>query len=358
MNVSPAAPATRLILPIQYLRGVAALLVVWYHSIEQVPGVSNFFASGFGTSGVDLFFVISGFIMVTTTLDNAPTPLEFMRRRIVRVVPLYWLLTLAMVGLALCVPTLFHSLIVAPVPLVESLLFVPHFSDSFPSMVWPLLVPGWTLNFEMFFYVVFACSLWLPTRLRLPALALVFGTLVTVGLTQGPFTTAAARVYLSPLLIEFVAGAAVGTWWRLRPAAPPAAVSALLLSCGFAMLVYRDHPPLGGFTQMIGAALMVLGALNPSFATRRIGWLRALGDSSYSLYLTHLFTLGALRVLWSRLVPPIETLPGATAFVAVAIVACCVVGWLSFRWLETPMLHWLNARTGRRRAGNAAPLAS
>ena len=114
MNSAPASAANRLILPIQYLRGIAAIMVVWYHAVEQIPGVSSYFASGFGNSGVDLFFVISGFIMVTTTMGNAPGPLEFMRRRVVRVVPLYWLLTLAMVGLALCMPGLFRTLIVAP----------------------------------------------------------------------------------------------------------------------------------------------------------------------------------------------------------------------------------------------------
>ena len=353
MTPAPVNASPRLILPIQYLRGIAALLVVWFHSIEQVPGVSNFFASGFGNSGVDLFFVISGFIMVTTTMDNPPSPLEFMRRRIVRVVPLYWLLTLAMVALALCVPNLFRTLIVAPVPLVESLLFIPHFSASFPTMVWPLLVPGWTLNYEMFFYAVFAASLWLPQRLRLPALALVFGTLVAIGLTLGPFASAAAHVYFSPLLIEFVAGAAIATAWRLRPFAPRPVVSALLLLAGFALLVLRDQPPLFGFTQMIGAALMVTGALNPAFAAWRLGWLQAIGDSSYSLYLTHLFTLGVLRAAWGHVLPPIATLAGASAFLVVAITACSVAGWLSYRWLETPMLHWLNARTGRRRPAPA-----
>ncbi len=353
MNSVPTPAAKRLILPIQYLRGIAAIMVVWYHAIEQVPGVSSYFASGFGASGVDLFFVISGFIMVTTTLGNAPTPLEFMRRRIIRVVPLYWLLTLSMVVLAMCMPSLFRTLIVAPGTLAESLLFIPHFSNSFPNMVWPLLVPGWTLNFEMFFYVVFAGSLLLPTRLQLPALAVVFGILVAIGMTLGPFDSAAARVYFSPLLIEFVAGAAIGTWWRKRGGRPGTVVSVLLLICGFALLVCRDKSPLGGFTQMIGAGMMVVGALSPAFANWPCMPLRALGDSSYSLYLTHLFTLGLLRVIWSYFVPPIESWPEAATFLVVALGVASVVGWLTFRFLETPMMQWLN-RCTRPRTG-AAP---
>ncbi len=358
MTVPSQQPASRLILPIQYLRGIAAIMVVWFHSVEQVPGVSPYFAAGFGNSGVDLFFVISGFIMVATTLDHTPTPLDFMRRRIIRVVPLYWLLTLAMVALAMVMPGLFRTLIVAPWTLVESLLFIPHFSDSFPNMVWPLLVPGWTLNFEMFFYVVFACSLVLPKRIRLPALAVVFGALVTIGLTLRPFDDPFAQVYLSPLLIEFVGGAAIATWWGRRGPKPGRLVSAVLLVLGFALLACRNLPPLGMFTQMLGAAMMVLGALDPAFAHWHARPLRALGDSSYSLYLTHLFTLGLLRVVWARFMPPIQSLAEASLYLAAALASACIVGWLSFRLLETPVLHWLNARTGpRRAAGMAKPAA-
>ena len=357
MNSVTAPSANRMILPIQYLRGIAAIMVVWYHSVEQVPGVSGFFSSGFGSSGVDLFFVISGFIMVATTMGHTPGPLEFIRRRIIRVVPLYWLLTLAMVALAMCMPGLFRTLIVAPVTLVESLLFIPHFSNSFPNMVWPLLVPGWTLNFEMFFYAVFAASLVLPMRLRLPALAVVFGILVGIGLTLGPFDSAAARVYFSPLLIEFVAGAAIATWSRRGGWMPGPWVSAVLLISGFVLLARRDSYPLGSFTQMIGATLMVIAALNPKYADWRCPPLRALGDSSYSLYLTHLFTLGLLRVVWARFVAPIESWTAAAVFLLAALASASVVGWLTFRLVETPMLQWLNARTSPRRTSPATASA-
>ncbi len=348
MNSAPSRGANNLILPIQYLRGVAALLVVWFHATIQVDGVSTYFRSSFGASGVDLFFVISGFIMVTTTMGRGQTPLQFMRRRIVRVVPLYWLLTLLMVALAMCMPSLFKTLIVTPGALVESLLFIPHFSHSFPMMVWPLLVPGWTLNFEMFFYVVFTCSLVLPARVRLTALTLVFGLLVGIGLFAGPFDSAAADVYFSPLLIEFVAGAAIGTWLRRRGRVPGPIVSGALVICGFALLVSRDAAPLGQFTQMIGAVAIVVGALHPAFARWSCAPLRVLGDSSYSLYLTHLFTLGALRIVWVHAAGSVESWPAAAAFQVLALAVSSVAGWLTFRFVETPMLNWLNSRTRSR----------
>jgi exopolysaccharide production protein ExoZ len=259
-----------------------------------------------------------------------------------------------MVLLAICIPSLFRTLIVTPKTLVESLLFIPHFSHSFPSFVWPLLVPGWTLNFEMFFYAVFACTLLLPERFRIAALIAAFGTLVAVGLAFGPFDSAAARVYFSPLLIEFVAGAAIGTWWQARRFAPHPSVSALLLAAGFALLACRDEPPFRNFTEMIGATMMVAGALHPAFADWKNGLLRALGDSSYSLYLTHLFTLGILRVVWGKFLPPIATASNAGAFLVAALVTCGLVGWLTFRFLETPMLRWFGARMKRARAAAAS----
>src|ERR1700731_4366402 len=85
--------------PIQYLRALAALMVVWHHGLNQVPGVARYIAlPDFGPSGVDIFFVISGFIMLVTTAGQEVTPGEFFRRRVIRVVPLYWLMTLLMLA--------------------------------------------------------------------------------------------------------------------------------------------------------------------------------------------------------------------------------------------------------------------
>lgn len=107
------------------------------------------------------------------------------------------------------------------------------------------------------------------------------------------------------MLIEFLAGAWIGYGWvagRCRLALP---VSLALLVVGAGLLLFRDQPPFGSFTQVIGATLGVLGALHPAFSAWKNRLLAAIGDSSYSLYLTHIFTLGALRSLWYSS-PPIS----------------------------------------------------
>jgi len=348
-----ATAPIRVILPIQYLRGVAALMVVWWHAVQQVPDVGLVLSQGFGSSGVDLFFVISGFIMVVTAGKSAITPREFLRRRVIRVVPLYWVLTLAMVSLACVEPNWFKTLKVAPLTLAESLLFIPHFSASFPNMIWPLLVPGWTLNYEMYFYVIFAACLLLPIRFRMLALALVFGALVAIGRLAGPFDSAIARTYLSPLLLEFVAGAAIGWWWLSHRAGPPALAAVAMVAAGCVLIYFSNQPPLGGFSQMIGAALVVLGALHQGISATESRLLRALGDASYSIYLTHLFTLGALRLVWVHAVHRSDNLPAASAFMAVAMLVCAGVGYLVFRWIETPLLARLGGHAPARRLAKA-----
>ncbi len=176
-----------LIHPIQYLRGIAALMVVWHHGVGQLATLETYFPFRFGTSGVDLFFVISGFIMVVTTAGRDVTPTEFIARRFVRVVPLYWVLTLALAATALVAPSLFRSVTLTAVSLIQSLLFIPHFSPSHAGMIWPVLVPGWTLNYEMFFYVVFAASLAFSHRLAI--LSITLAMLVASGYLLGPSPT-------------------------------------------------------------------------------------------------------------------------------------------------------------------------
>ena len=349
------SPGSQVILPIQYLRGVAASMVVWHHAAGQISGMSSQVPWEFGTSGVDLFFVISGFIMVVTTSGGRVTPLEFWRRRIVRVVPLYWLLTLLMVAVALVAPGLFKTLKVQASTLIQSLLFIPHFSQSFPGIVWPLLVPGWTLNFEMFFYLVFGLVLFLPERRRLLPLVAFFVALTAIGLVFGPFASAAAQTYTNPMLLEFAAGASIGAWWLSGRWRLPSSTSWLLIGAGFVLLLLRDREPLGTSTQIVGAVLVVVGALDARFAEWKSPLLQALGDSSYSLYLTHIFTLGALRVVWGHVLTAPPTLAATIVFMLLSLVVCAAAGWLLYRWVEAPLLARLNRRKKRTVQTLAAP---
>jgi exopolysaccharide production protein ExoZ len=316
-----------MIKPIQYLRGIAALSVVWLHALTMMPGFTERLGQPvFRGGGVDLFFVISGFIMWVTTQKPA-TPLQFIRLRLVRVVPLYWLATLCLVAFA--VLGLFKTLQFSTRTVIESLLFIPYGAD-------PVLAPGWTLNYEMFFYGVFALSLFLPKPIRLASLAAALIGLATLGL-HADGTSPVAVVYTSPLLLEFLAGSVIAFLWLGKTLEIGLPVSALMIGAG-TMLLF-------GWSNLLGASLVVAGCLNQRIRGWNIRPLLALGDASYSIYLTHLFGLAALKVFWLRWVP--FSSGSALAFMALALASSSAVGWLCYRFIETPMTQWLRLNQPR-----------
>ena len=340
---SPVAPsADRTLWTIQYLRGIAALMVVWHHSRGQLERYAGLLPQhGFGASGVDLFFVISGFIMVLTTHGKSVTPGQFLHRRIVRVVPLYWLLTLLVVVMAHLVPGLFKTTHTHWWHVLQSLLFIPHASPAHPGKAWPLLVPGWTLNYEMFFYLVFGMSLWLSTRWRLAVVVGTLFALVAFGWWAGPFESVGLQFYTRYLLLEFAIGMLIAHWWLGRGSAWPLWAAWLMLLVGALLLALREQAPMREFNQVLGASLVVLGALCPQLLSCKNRFWQSLGDASYSIYLTHLFTLGVLRVVWVQLFPDVRGAPWAWSFMGLALAGSAAVGWLSWRWIEQPLLHKL-----------------
>lgn len=325
------------ILPIQYLRGIAALMVVWHHAKEQLPGLSQMFPNGFGAKGVDLFFVISGFIMLVTSTSTQQGTLQFWWRRIKRVVPLYWLSTLVLVLLWVAVPNLFKTLIVSGETFIKSIFFIPYFSKSFPDKVWPLLVPGWSLNYEMFFYFVMGVLLVLPRNILVATLSGSLLTLVCIGYLIGPSENALVTVYTSPLLLEFLFGVWIGAAWLKGQIALTLVSSIALISVGILLLIEQNVRWLNPGLSAIGAGFIVLGMLNPKISNYQSTFLRVLGDSSYSLYLTHIFTLGALRFLWNLVVPNQTSTEIGVLFMVCAMIMCVIVGLAVHSHIESKL---------------------
>jgi exopolysaccharide production protein ExoZ len=336
-----AAAAT--VLPIQYLRGIAAMMVVWHHALNQLPGLKELFPSEVGSYGVDLFFVISGFIMVVTTSRKSVTPARFVVRRLVRIVPLYWILTLAAAGLALAAPVLFRSTQVSAGHLLSSLFFIPHWSPTHPGTDWPLVVPGWSLNYEMFFYVIFALALFGKVVWRAPVIIGTLMALVGLGMALGPSESAVVQSYTSPLLLEFAAGVALAVLWLRGHWAPARPLRIAAVAAGAALLAFDASVGRHWLLPAVASLLIVFGCLYSTrlASTNPIGL--ALGDSSYSIYLSHLFALGLLRWVWIKAPPAGSVGAGeALAFMGVALLVCAVAGWVLYRCAEKPMTNFLN----------------
>jgi len=332
------------IVSIQYLRAVAALLVVFYHALYQIREYQGLFDASiwrFGAAGVDIFFLISGFIMWVTTATRETTPVAFMRNRIIRIVPMYWIVTLGLFTLSSILPNAIMIVDTTPGHLARSLLFIPHPNPAQPERIWPLLLTGWTLNYEMFFYGIFACALLLPRRLMLPAVFAVLSGLTLVGfsgMAHGPIT----GFWTESIIMEFAVGMLIGHLYlggRLSFSAP---LSAALLIVGVVLLVAatpwatsQTRLPAWGLPSL----MIVVGALSLEGcrAPRGKGVLELLGDASYSLYLTHIVTLGALRVFWNMAGLTKPGLLAAITFICVATLVCTAVGVAAYIGIEAPI---------------------
>ncbi len=354
----PAAPKTYL--SIQWLRAVAALMVVGYHL--RVPlgrGGSPLAIPEWLDGGVDIFFVVSGFIMWATTAGRDMTPREFYVKRLVRIVPLYWLLTAATVIGLLAAPSLFQSAKFDLQHVIASFLFWPWPHPVLGDLQ-PVLVPGWTLNYEMFFYLLFGAGLLLPEARRIPALCALLVATVGFGLfaTRGT----ALAFYGWSIVIEFALGLLVARMLVGAPTSPRrgAMSGTLALAAGFiGLAVVADLPPPAwrGLSYGIPAALVVWGAvtIEASGALRlRLPLLHRLGDASYAIYLSHGIVLSACGQLWRRLAPAhgwaIDGL-----FCVIAATLACLVGLAIHRWIEAPMAAALTAPVAKRPTGGRIP---
>ena len=344
-----------MILNLQLLRAVAALLVVFVH-VDRLLAPWGL-TGGFGYGGVDVFFVISGFIMVHVSRRRPPRPAEFFINRLVRVAPIYWLLTLAVFTLVLLAPNLLGATRADPIELIKSLAFIPFTKAN--GLVEPVLFVGWTLNYEMFFYVLFAVGLFAPFQVGVLGCTAVLAGLVAAGALLHP-AGALWRFYTSPVLLEFGAGMAIAL---LRPHLPSAAGAAsrwaVLALAAAALLAVAGLPALApGAPRLITtgapAALLVLAAIT----LERWGWrataplLVLIGDASYSLYLTHPFVTQAMQKLLLK-----AHASGAVSLAALplTLLAVTVVGVSFFRGVERPLTGWARARFTRKPAPACAP---
>lgn len=284
------------LLSIQYLRAAAALMVVFFHADGMAQEYFHFSGLQFGAAGVDIFFVISGFIMWITTASERTTPGSFALHRFIRIVPLYWVMTLLLYGSWLIFrdpanwPPLWN--------LVRSLLFIPFVSPR-TGEIQPLLIAGWTLNFEMFFYAVFACALLTARRYRALVVCAILGVLVILPLFVVP-SGAVALTYTSPLLIEFMIGCLLGVMYE-RGALPRPQVAAFLLVTGFGLLLTSGMLSAASldatrfFHWGVPAFLIVTGALGLESALKTWRVPMLLGDASYSIYLVHGAALSVVK---------------------------------------------------------------
>lgn len=345
MDSREASGRNERLLMLQVLRIVAALAVVFQHArgrMTDFDGQINFLPFDHGARGVDLFFVISGFIMVWVTKDGAVAPLGFIKRRFFRVWPLYALVTLAAALLSFLAPRFYYGS-TDILYIIKSAFFIPTRRPS-DGNLFPIMVPGWSLNLEVVFYVIFGLSFYL----RNP----YFIACVTVGalyllssqfMSGGPLT--AAYGGRDAIILEFVLGVLVGVAYVKGARVSQVAAYALMVF-GFLMLVARNQEGLVGAG--VPAAFIVFGAVNINInlggSANRV--VDLLGRASFALYLIHNFAIQAsTRILLDYGIGSGQ-LNGWAYFGLVASISLGA-SLLLYRYVEAPMTRSLTSPARR-----------
>lgn len=347
---------------VQALRGIAALLVVFHHLLEELVGGlpdSDLIKSliRLGACGVDVFFVISGFIIAHSVKSLGGRGREaarvFALRRMARVLPLYWGLNVLVLILA-STGFLFKSKVIDLPVVLASFFFLPGSSL--------LQGVGWTLNFEVYFYLCFAFAILVPRGVLAPVAA---ATVLAVNILAGALGLegSSALFLQNRLVFEFVFGVFVATFMnRSRLLLSQRGVLVVFLLAGASMWLASSFDTgatsgLRGDTRWWAWGLPATALLAAS-----IWWIKPhslwvwLGDISYSLYLGHAFVMTAVAVVIKRI--PSGPLWAMSIFI-VGVLVSIGIAFLLNRYVEKPSNAWLIARLNLHPSGRSAtaPLA-
>lgn len=332
---------------IQVLRGLAALMVVAHHaSILVLQRLHLGYAWVNGSSGVDLFFVISGFVMTISSrplLRAAHPARTFLARRLERIVPMYWIVTLAKVLTLQLWPGSGTNDIGNWQHVLSSLLFLP--SVSLHVVDAPVLVVGWTLNFEMAFYLLFSLALTLRVRplwIVGPPLLVAALCTFTGHLSPAPWV----RYYQGSIVLDFLGGILLAMALSHLRKMPWGAGLALLIAGMLPLLFFLSWRVLTwrGVIWGVPAMAVVAGVLclETRWGPKMPRWALQIGDASYSIYLVHTFVLPAIGMV----LMPIHR---SWRYEVTTVVILCTVlsagaGLLAYRWVERPINEWFKGR--------------
>lgn len=323
---------------IQALRGISAIFIV----LEHVRFLSC------GAFGVDIFFCISGFMIMLSTQRDAS---HFLGKRLIRVIPFYYLMTLVTFLALLLIPDLFAQTKANPIFLLKSLLFIPF--DIGGGTLQPLMRVGWTVNCEIFFYLIF----WLAMKLNHQYRGFICGCilLLLIGLAQMlPLDFAPLIFYGDPVMADFLLGIlcyhiAKGIFkWRTTNKLPgfcSAFCLLLIVVCFMGLIATKPGIDISGFRRPlfwgIPAAIIVLSAFTVGLSLKTPRSLVQLGDISFSLYLVHYYPVTLLdRILFDFG----SCTPFSMLGVALALIISVILALAGGTLIEKRLTTWLRRR--------------
>jgi len=343
---------------LQALRFIAAAMVVVTHALNREVNLYHPYPiprAPWMEAGVDIFFVISGFIMVYI-LKPETKPGAFWLQRFTRIVPLYWAATLvAYLGCVLAPDWFFghQSAWFA----IRSAFFIPTGSDSWAH---PILSPGWTLVYEFAFYTILALCLTLRRPPFATAVVVIVG-IVSVGMLLKPWLPFMGFYADEALMLEFVLG--MGAALLLREHGFKPWQGLVMAAAGLVLIYLLWDFKLGwprGLKIGLPAFLTVFGILVSEPLWQRYNPMRQLarlGDASYSIYLVHFFFVTALGVLFQRNTALRDAF-GGYGFTAFTVVVGIGAGILAHIFIERPLLKLVRSWLPKGRTSRLAPAAA
>jgi exopolysaccharide production protein ExoZ len=349
---------------IQILRFVAAAMVLFAHLNTEVgkwPAmVAGYppFEPVWWASGVDIFFVISGFIMYYISVDAFGRPgasMQFVRRRLVRLVPPYWFFTLLTIATMYVFGSHMHLSEVRLPQVIGSFVFFPV--ENPQGRPFPVLILGWTLEYEMLFYAILAIGLLFRRTIGVALTATILVAVAAAFLAAPlplPF-----GFWANPIVIEFIFGIGLAiAYHRGIRLALPMRITSVLLAIALMIWVQAQgwaghQPPWRFLWAGVPAFLLCAGFVLVEQATAPGPVMRFfifLGDASYALYLSHPFALApvAFFVSWTGVT-------SAYLFIALAMPFCIAVAAALYYFMERPMYAILSRSGSRRRSVAMAP---
>ncbi|UTL89246.1 acyltransferase family protein [Pseudomonas fluorescens] len=321
---------------LQALRAFAAWVVVCHHFMQiffdfHATGPIGQLLTDRGAVGVDIFFVISGLVIYLSTRDKPIEPRQFLLNRALRIVPAYWFYTALMALLLLAFSQWMPHQAFDWHHLLLSLLFIPAENPGGYGL-YPTLNVGWTLNFEMFFYLLFGLAFLVRQRHHL---VLVTAALLLVSEVLGRMGVL-SRFYNNDIIYEFLLGIGLGVIHRrglIREGLwLPLAVLGV---AGYAIYHLDAAQRLLHWGVPSAMIVMAFIALEPYFKGNRL--LKALGDCSYSVYLIHVLVLYAGWFACQRL-----RLNPYLVF-ALCVPSIGLMSWFSYLWLERGLYRRMQA---------------
>jgi exopolysaccharide production protein ExoZ len=316
---------------LQLLRAFAAINVVFYHIIgtEITYGYPPLqFLNTLEVLrdiGVHIFFVISGFVMLHTQMQAKKTTKQFYVSRLVRIVPIYWFVTSLIVVIYFVAPQVFNKTTATASLILSSYLFLSSTVMSHP----PLVFVGWTLEWEMLFYLVFGISLFFSTWHR--SILFVFVVLSAISTSLA-----------NPIVIEFFAGMLIAYALRAKPLSHTKGLILLIFGVFLLFASIDDAVTELSLNRIIisgiPAFFIVLGAVYSKQINSRL--LTYLGDASYSIYLVQVLTIPAFYKLTKALSLDINS----DLLSIFCLITSVVTGVLMYSLLEKPMTVFLQKR--------------